>query len=184
MITLRYHIISIAAVFLALAVGVVLGTSSVSQGLLSAVGGEKQELQAQVDQLTAERARFKAQAEAADRFDTTVAPLAVQGQLSGRSVVLKNVPSRTVQGMKFPGAPYGMKMACGENPKRVYGERGGPGTRMGNMAGYRAAWIDAQEYRDSMKKWRDEGDVYVYFNNDWRGYAVENGLWLKSRLAG
>jgi imidazolonepropionase-like amidohydrolase len=65
----------------------------------------------------------------------------------GRSVTLKNVPSRTAQGMKFPGAPYGMKMACGENPKRVYGNRGGPATRMGNMAGYRAAWIRAAEYR-------------------------------------
>ena len=41
----------------------------------------------------------------------------------GRSVTLKNVPARTVQGMKFPGAPYGLKMACGENPKRVYGGR-------------------------------------------------------------
>jgi imidazolonepropionase-like amidohydrolase len=37
----------------------------------------------------------------------------------GRSVVLKNVPARTAQGMKFPGAPYGLKMACGENPMRV-----------------------------------------------------------------
>ena len=44
--------------------------------------------------------------------------------IGGRSVTLKNVPSRTVQGMKFPGAPYGLKMACGENPKRVYGEQG------------------------------------------------------------
>ena len=42
----------------------------------------------------------------------------------GRSVTLKNVPARTVQGMKFPGAPYGLKMACGENPKRVYGSQG------------------------------------------------------------
>ncbi|HEX6603373.1 MAG TPA: amidohydrolase, partial [Sphingomicrobium sp.] len=39
----------------------------------------------------------------------------------GRSVTVKNVPARTAQGMKFPGAPYGLKMACGENPKRVYG---------------------------------------------------------------
>jgi imidazolonepropionase-like amidohydrolase len=31
----------------------------------------------------------------------------------GRSVTLKVVPSRTVQGMKFPGAKYGLKMACG-----------------------------------------------------------------------
>ena len=53
----------------------------------------------------------------------------------GRSVVLKNVPARTVQGMKFPGAPYGLKMACGENPKRVYGSQGQmPQTRMGNIA--------------------------------------------------
>ncbi len=36
----------------------------------------------------------------------------------GRSVILKNVPARTMQGMKFPGAPYGLKMACGENPAR------------------------------------------------------------------
>ena len=65
----------------------------------------------------------------------------------GRGVTLKNVPSRTVQGMKFPGAKHSLKMACGENPKRVYGNQGkAPGTRMGNMAGYRAAWAKAREY--------------------------------------
>ncbi len=70
----------------------------------------------------------------------------------GRSVTLKNVPGRSVMEMKFPGAPYGLKMACGENPKRVYGSRGqAPGTRMGNVAGYRAAWIDAAEYRDKLE---------------------------------
>jgi imidazolonepropionase-like amidohydrolase len=66
----------------------------------------------------------------------------------GRSVVVKNVPARTVQEMKFPGAPHGLKMACGENPKRVYGfERlVAPGTRMGNVAGYRQAWAQARDY--------------------------------------
>src|SRR5205807_6130248 len=58
--------------------------------------------------------------------------------------------------MKFPGAPYGLKMACGENPKRVYGERGrAPSTRMGNVAGYREAWIRAARYRE---KWREYYD--------------------------
>ena len=70
----------------------------------------------------------------------------------GRTVTVKNVPSRTVQGMKFPGAPYGVKMACGENPKRVYGSRGGPGTRMGNFRGYRQAFEDAKQYAAS---WRE-----------------------------
>ncbi|MES2001987.1 MAG: amidohydrolase [Pseudomonadota bacterium] len=69
----------------------------------------------------------------------------------GRSVVLKNVPARTTQGMKFPGAPYGLKMACGENPKRVYGSKGNmPQTRMGNIAYARGVWIKAQAYK---RKW-------------------------------
>src|SRR5947207_810722 len=72
--------------------------------------------------------------------------------IGGRSVVLKIVPSRTVQGMKFPGAKYGLKMACGENPKRVYASRG-PSTRMGNVAGYRAAWIQAEAYRRRWDAW-------------------------------
>ena len=57
---------------------------------------------------------------------------------------------QSVQGMKFPGAQYGLKMACGENPKRVYGDKGGPQTRMGNVAGYRQAWIDAEAYRRAL----------------------------------
>jgi imidazolonepropionase-like amidohydrolase len=54
--------------------------------------------------------------------------------------------------MKFPGARYGLKMACGENPKRVYASRG-PATRMGNVAGYRAAWINAEAYRRRWDAW-------------------------------
>ena len=82
---------------------------------------------------------------------TTVQILPGSGNLiGGRGVTLKNVPSVTVQGMKFPGAPYSLKMACGENPKRVYGEKGqAPSTRMGNMAGYRKAWIEARDYKQS-----------------------------------
>lgn len=80
----------------------------------------------------------------------------------GRSVVLKNVSSRTVQGMKFPGAPYGLKMACGENPKRVYGKKlSGPATRMGNFAHYRKAWINAQEYRQKWVTYRQEVKDYA-----------------------
>jgi imidazolonepropionase-like amidohydrolase len=76
----------------------------------------------------------------------------------GRSVILKNVPARTTQGMKFPGAPYGLKMACGENPKRVYGKKNrAPSTRMSNVAGYRAAWIKAADYARKAKA-AEKGD--------------------------
>lgn len=72
--------------------------------------------------------------------------------IGGRSATLRLVPARTVQEMKLPGAPYGLKMACGENPKRVYQSRG-PSTRMGNMAGYREAFIRAERYRELWDKW-------------------------------
>jgi imidazolonepropionase-like amidohydrolase len=67
--------------------------------------------------------------------------------IGGRGVTLKNVYSNSYQGMKFPGAPHGLKMACGESPKRYYGGKDqAPSTRMGNVAGYRAQWIKAQKY--------------------------------------
>ena len=72
--------------------------------------------------------------------------------IGGRGVTVKVVPARTAQEMKFPGAPHGLKMACGENPKRVYLTRG-PATRMANVAGYRAAWIEAQAYRERWDRW-------------------------------
>jgi len=89
--------------------------------------------------------------------------------IGGRSAVLKLIPARTVQEMKFPGAPYGLKMACGENPKRVYRSRG-PSTRMGNMAGYRAAFIRAEAYRRRWDKW----------NRDHQGDPPQRDLQLES----
>ena len=54
-----------------------------------------------------------------------------------------------------------------------YGSRG----RNGNYSERElAAWAER------IGGWRANGDVYVYFNNDWNGYAIRNGLWLKRRL--
>ncbi len=73
----------------------------------------------------------------------------------GYSVVLKNVPARTPQAMKFPGAPPGMKMACGENPKYNYSELGrAPRTRMGIVAGYQQVLDDATDYLEKLKRSR------------------------------
>ena len=71
----------------------------------------------------------------------------------GRGVTLKNVAGETAQSMRFPGAPYSLKMACGENPKRVYGSKGQmPGSRMGNVALMRETWARAVEYT---RRWAD-----------------------------
>lgn len=89
---------------------------------------------------------------------TTLQILPGSGNLiGGRGVTLKNVAATTYQAMKFPGAPQGLKMACGENPKRVYGGTSrAPMTRMGNVAGYRQAFADAQDYREQWQKYERE----------------------------
>jgi imidazolonepropionase-like amidohydrolase len=92
--------------------------------------------------------------------------------IGGRGVTLKNVPATTYQAMKFPGAPWGLKMACGENPKRVYGQKGGPATRMGNVAGYRAAFADAAEY---MKK-RQAGGKDAEGKRDYRNDTLAGAI--------
>ena len=77
----------------------------------------------------------------------------------GRGVVLKTVPAVTVQGRKFPGATQSLKMACGENPRNYFGDQGRfPSSRMGNVAGVRAAWIHAQEYRAKWQKYAHDPD--------------------------
>lgn len=76
--------------------------------------------------------------------------------IGGRSVTLKLRPGLSPREMHVPGAPDGLKMACGENPKRVYGtNKRAPMTRMGNLAGQREAFLKAQKLRDEWTRWRE-----------------------------
>ena len=80
--------------------------------------------------------------------------------IGGQWVCLKTAPQPSVEQMVLL-EPAGMKMALGENPKRVYGEqKKAPSTRMGNAATLRAALVDAQNY---LEKWRRyEADLADY----------------------
>src|SRR5690554_1842125 len=84
--------------------------------------------------------------------------------IGGRSFTIKLRPgARGAEDLRFADAPVGLKMACGENPKRVYGDKGGPVTRMGNVAGYRKAFQEAVEYQ-----------------RGWDGYERKLALWETS----
>ena len=80
--------------------------------------------------------------------------------IGGQWVCLKTAPKARVEEMVLL-EPAGMKMALGENPRRVYGDQKKmPSTRMGNAALIRAAFVDAQNYLD---KWaRYEQDLAEY----------------------
>ena len=77
--------------------------------------------------------------------------------IGGRGVTVKNLQRNTINSMKFPDAPHSLKMACGENPKRVYGNRQqAPSTRMGNAAGYRKSWIQAEAYLNRLDEYESK----------------------------
>ncbi|SRR5699024_4595696 len=93
MISLRQHAISIAAIFLALAVGVVLGSTALSDSVLSGLGSEKKELQQEVRDLEAENSRQTDQLDSAGAFDDAMAGRIIDGALDQRPVVLFTTPS-------------------------------------------------------------------------------------------
>jgi len=76
--------------------------------------------------------------------------------IGGQWVCLKTVPKPSVEQMVLL-EPAGMKMALGENPKRVYGDqKKAPSTRMGNAATLRAALVDAQNYVEKWRRYEDD----------------------------
>jgi imidazolonepropionase-like amidohydrolase len=80
--------------------------------------------------------------------------------IGGQWICLKTAPKPNIDQMVLL-EPAGMKMALGENPKRVYGEqKKAPSTRMGNAATLRAALVDAQNYLE--KRQRYEADLAEY----------------------
>ncbi|MBL0278560.1 MAG: amidohydrolase family protein [Anaeromyxobacter sp.] len=76
--------------------------------------------------------------------------------VGGRGLPVKLRPGRSAAEARFPGAPDSLKMACGENPRRIYGEgkKQAPQTRMGNVSLFRQAFLDAQDYQARQQEWR------------------------------
>ncbi len=100
---------------------------------------------------------------------TTIQVLPGSGNIiGGRATTLKLRPQIEARAMRFPGAPFGLKMACGENPKRVYGKKGRqPMSRMGSIAKLRQAFIKARQYRfdrnafnTKYAAWKKKYDAY------------------------
>jgi imidazolonepropionase-like amidohydrolase len=76
--------------------------------------------------------------------------------IGGQWVCLKTAPKASIEEM-IVLEPAGMKMALGENPKRVYGDqKKTPSTRMGNAASLRTALVEAQNYLDKWAQYEED----------------------------
>jgi imidazolonepropionase-like amidohydrolase len=86
---------------------------------------------------------------------TTIGVLPGSGNLvGGRGVVIHLLPRLGARAMRFPGSPEILKMACGENPKRVYADmKRAPSTRMGNLRALREAFTRARKYAHEWEEW-------------------------------
>ncbi|MGZ6123964.1 MAG: amidohydrolase family protein [Myxococcales bacterium] len=78
--------------------------------------------------------------------------------IGGRGFPVKLHFGRTADEMRFPGAKDALKMACGENPKRVYGrqQHRAPSTRMGDIAEFRKAFAAAKDYQRKQDRWKEK----------------------------
>jgi copper transport outer membrane protein MctB len=92
MISLRSHAISLAAVFLALAIGVALGSGVLSDTVLSSLRADKTEMQDQINTLTDDKNAINEKLSAAGEFDSQMAPRILRDSLKGKSVVMFRTP--------------------------------------------------------------------------------------------
>jgi hypothetical protein len=91
-ISLRTHAISLASVFLALAIGVALGSGLLSNTVLSGLRDDKQELQNQINGLTDQKNALNEKLSAAGEFDAQMSPRILRDAMGGKSVVMFRTP--------------------------------------------------------------------------------------------
>jgi Copper transport outer membrane protein, MctB len=87
-IDFRYHLVSLIAVFLAVALGIVIGTTALNQPLLSDIKGQVSKLEQDKRGLEDQTRTLQSQVDQAGAFEDAVAPALVGGSLTGRKVLL------------------------------------------------------------------------------------------------
>lgn len=88
MINLRYHIVSLVAVFLALALGILIGTTVLDEGVVQLLEVERDRLAGHRDRLADENDDLAHELELWERFGRTIVPGLTAGRLQGRSITL------------------------------------------------------------------------------------------------
>ncbi|WP_020521760.1 copper transporter [Catelliglobosispora koreensis] len=93
MINFRYHVVSLTAVFLALAIGLVVGTAALNGPAADALGDQVDALRKANTQLREQVGGLTDQANREEQFVTEAAPIMLDGKLAGKRVLLVSLPS-------------------------------------------------------------------------------------------
>lgn len=92
MIDFRYHVVSLVAVFLALALGLFLGSTTLQSAVTRNLHSQANRVIASNHKLTADNDQFKAQLNAEKHFTAAVEPYAVEGRLAGDTIAVISEP--------------------------------------------------------------------------------------------
>ncbi len=92
MIDFRYHLVSIVAVFLALAIGIVLGSTELQGPAYNFLDKTTAKLQTELGQVSSQRDAAQAQASAGNAFAATVQPAVLKDLLPGQRVLIVTEP--------------------------------------------------------------------------------------------
>jgi hypothetical protein len=87
-IDFRYHLVSLIAVFLAVALGIIIGTTALNEPILTDIEDQVSDLEQDKRSLEDQTQALQAQVDAAQAFDAAVAPALVEGTLTDASVLL------------------------------------------------------------------------------------------------
>ena len=110
MIDFRYHLVSIVAVFLALAIGIVLGSTELQGNTIDVLRTSSNQLKNEYDQVNAERETAQAEVGTYQTFLTTAEPRLLANELPGDRIVLVTEPgasSTVISGVKQAAADAG-----------------------------------------------------------------------------
>lgn len=115
MISFRYHLVSIIAVFLALALGIVVGTTGLNGEILKGLKGEVSSLRSETSSLRASNTALQQQADSSDEYASEYMKKVLQGTLVGRTVAVvtaPGVPSKTKAGVEAAILAAGAKITA------------------------------------------------------------------------
>jgi len=87
-IDFRYHLVSLIAVFLAVALGIIIGTTALNEPIQADIEGQVTDLEQDKRDLEDRTQQLQTQVDTADSFATAVGPALVDGALAGSSVLL------------------------------------------------------------------------------------------------
>ncbi len=95
MISFRYHLVSVVAIFLALALGIVVGTTALSGPITRDLRSQLDDTKKQRDTLASQSKSLQGQVDEADQFASTFGTQLVSGSLAKKSVLVVSLPGVT-----------------------------------------------------------------------------------------